>query len=149
MYQVKKEEEPMACKGVDEFLTPPEDWQSVSAENFRDWFLERVKKVLAFYGGSEQYLANVLDTSSSRDEFKNWLLHHWPRDDSLTYQTPSEQPPQPGTDFIVHVSDLGFDRQCSTKLSPDVETCKELADEIVTRGFVTEGPNIQRNNDDV
>ena len=112
-----------------EFLRPFE----LTYENFRVVMLGHV------FGGAEQYLRWRFPTAWEVQDFKSALICVFPKADYVEYAI--EVPSDMSVIFIVHLTDLGFMRACSTKPPPLKKTCKELLDEVTTNGVVTQGVN--------
>ena len=88
------------------------------------------------YGGPSQYLLDKFPSETSRGKFREELLQAFPLQSSVHYVVPSLLGKKENT--MLHVSMLGFTPETSTKPFPYSSVCKQLFEEYLTHGFLTD-----------
>ena len=97
----------------------------------------RFNKALTVYHGPQQYLTAMYDTPEKVADFAVQLTMHFPRQENVEYYQHGDLAMNSVT--FIHLSDLGFQSECSSKMPPNKRTAEQLLDEIMTNGFVSEG----------
>lgn len=94
-----------------------------------DFYLEE-------YGGPVQFLLGQLDTTDAQDQFRKELLALCPWMDCVEYVHPGMLAGREKT--LVHITMLDWDPCRSTKGLPFRKLARDLVEEILIHGFVTE-----------
>lgn len=97
---------------------------------------EKFDRLCQQHGGPVQWLLWKFDTPEKENAFREQLLQLFPVMTSIEYVVPSLLSKKEKT--FVHVSMLSFKPESSTKGLPYSHTAKELVDEYLTHGFLTE-----------
>lgn len=123
---------------------PPDD---LTPENFRDNVLSYIWRLLDKFGGPTQYLNHKLNSEELVEKFAADLKTTFPRRPDVIYMGPSQGKPLPrncSEVFALHISDLAFGKECSSKPFPFSYTAKSLADEYLTNGFISESSRLSK-----
>ena len=147
-YELKQEDQDVNMVGSEEPTESNEDRQlqaledalkAAGTEDFKPAFFAYGKALLTKYNGASQVLAKIIDWNCAPDFVKS-LHDFFPKSDAIAYAT--QLPGNDADEFNLHLSDLSWLPQASTKPAPYLHTCLQLWDEITTNGFVTKGPLI-------
>ena len=113
---------------------------TVSTENFKAILFEEGKRVMQKANGAGHVL-NALFPKESADalDFATHLLTEYPKRFDVTYISQGKLPSNTVDTFHLHLSDLSWFSDASTKPSPYLVTCLSLWDEIITHGFQSQG----------
>lgn len=111
----------------------------------RDRFNSYMHGINDFQGGPLQFLHRGLPNNESKAAFAEWLIQEFPIHDNKEVWSEKDEslPRTPKTDFLIHVSQLGFDRNCSTKPPPFKKISMDLIGEYASSGFVTRGDALE------
>lgn len=93
----------------------------LTPDNFRDVVYQQVSEMIDRFGGPTQYLESKLKDENDHKDFASGLLAAFPRKPDLVYQ---EFPFPRDTSVVnaVHLCDLGFGNNCSSKPKPFAHT---------------------------
>ena len=110
--------------------------QTLSAGPKQLW--DRFKTVIEEYGGAQQYLLQKYPDEEGKKRFADALQDGFPRREEVDYYLYKMCPPndQP---VIVHISDLGFGAEATTKPPPYKTVCLLVGEDIIKNTFQTEG----------
>ena len=111
----------------------------------RERFDSYINAINDLEGGPMQFLTRVLPNKESKAAFAEWLLQEFPiHDNKEVWSEKADALPRiTKTDFLLHVSQLGFDRDCSTKPPPFKKISRDLIAEYASSGFVTRGDALE------
>ena len=118
-------------------------WEPLEAttENFRSVCYEHAKEILKMYNGPGQFLNKFFPQGTQQaQEFADYLRKEFPKSDAVAYASMGGLPGNNSDHFNVHLSDLSWFPESSTKPLPYLITSLSLLDEITTNGFQTSGP---------
>ena len=93
-------------------------------------------QVCVKYGSPVQYLARKYLTATARKDFRDELLQRFHLCPSLNYVTPGTV--CKNDKGLLHISNLGYEAHLSTKGPPHANVCRDLVDEFLVHGFLTE-----------
>ena len=119
----------------------------LTPENFRDNVLSYTWRLLDKFGGPTQYLHHKLNTEELVEKFAADLKTTFPPRPDVLYLGPGQGTPLPrncSDVFALHISDLAFGKECSSKPLPFSHTAKSLVDEYLTNGFISESPPLSK-----
>ena len=134
-YELKQEDQDVNMVGSEEPTESNEDRQlqaledalkAAGTEDFKPAFFAYGKALLTKYNCAPDFVKSLHD--------------FFPKSDAIAYAT--QLPGNDADEFNLHLSDLSWLPQASTKPAPYLHTCLQLWDEITTNGFVTKGPLI-------
>ena len=132
MLQCKADDDPQKVLFLEKEDMPAE------LQTFRNAMLDRLRRLFTVFGGPEQYLAWRFYATEDLQAFSTWLNTTFPPDPySTSYVV--EAPRHTDEECLLHVSDLGFHRSCSTKPPPQAVVAIDLCDEMITHGCITQG----------
>lgn len=106
-------------------------------ENFKEVCFNVAKAVLKKFGGPQQYLEQTITNLA---EFAAQLKAKYPENTTLTYV--KSLPDNVETVVHVHLADLSFSPQASTRPPPYQTTSLSLLDEFLTNTFLTSGSEV-------
>ena len=98
--------------------------------------LELVSFYLEEFGGPVQFLQGQLDTTDGQEKFRTQLLALCPWMDCVEYVHPGTLGAREKS--LVHITMLDWDPSRSTKGLPFQKLARDLVEEYVTHGFLTE-----------
>ena len=119
----------------------------LTPENFRDNVLSYTWRLLDKFGGPTHYLHHKLNTEELVEKFAADLKTAFPPRPDVLYLGPGQGTPLPrncSDVFALHISDLAFGKECSSKPLPFCHTAKSLVDEYLTNGFISESPPLSK-----
>ena len=88
------------------------------------------------FGGPSQFLLDRFPSEKSQGKFRQQLLQAFPLQSCVNYVVPSLLGKKEST--MLHVSMLGFTPETSTKPFPYSSVCKQLFEEYLAHGFLTD-----------
>lgn len=148
-YETKEEDQDVNMEGSppgpgdsddDRQLKALEDaLRAAGTEDFKSAFFAFGKALLVKYNGAYQVLSKLIDCPP---DFVKSLHDNFPKSDAVRYAT--QLPANDTDEFNLHLSDLSWLPESSTKPAPYLHTCLLLWDEITTNGFVTKGALINQ-----
>ena len=97
---------------------------------------EAFERLCNQHGGPVQWLLQKFNTPDLEKDFHTYLLETFPMMSTIDYVVPSLLSKKEKA--FVHISMLPFDPERSTKPLPYSCTCKDLLDEYLTHGFLTD-----------
>ena len=106
----------------------------LTTTNYKSVVYEVGKAVLKEYGGPQQYLQAKVQENYA--DFASFLDTAYPLRMDVKYAT--SIPNNTTEKACVHLKDLGFSKDKSTKPAPFLDASIPLLDEIITNGFVSE-----------
>ena len=114
-----------------------QDCQGISDRSqLRKALCDAFEKLCHRHGGPVQWLLRKFDTQEKEKAFQDYLLDTFPLMSTIEYVVPSLLSKKEKS--FVHISMLSFAPQHSTKPLPYSCTCKELLDEYLMHGFLTD-----------
>eukprot|EP00435_Cladocopium_sp_Y103_P025617 s571_g6.t1 len=114
-----------------------QDCQGISDRNqLRKALCEAFECICGRHGGPVQWLLYKFDTAEKERGFRQYLTDTFPMMATLDYVVPSLLSKKEKA--FVHISMLSFAPEHSTKPLPYSCTCKELLDEYLVHGFLTD-----------
>ena len=114
--------------------------EGATLENFREKAYKYASSVMKLSGGPWQYLQKAFPPAEAKAEFAQYLRATYPSRYDLEYcHGPAQLPKDDTVRFCLSPADLSFEAGSSTKPPPQRHTALSLLDEILTRGFVTQG----------
>jgi hypothetical protein len=96
-------------------------------------------------GQPSQYLSAKLSTVNEVNDFAKWLWEYFPEHDDTCYQHNYNIPPVAEADLAttppicLHVSALGFSKDCSLKPPPGSDLFMALIEQYLCDGFLSSG----------
>lgn len=118
------------------------DWKlptspgTTDKESLKHLILTTFDQICDEFGGPQQWLANKFPKPEAVTCFRNDLLKQFPMMASVEYVQPALLGKREKT--FVHISMLSFDADRSSKGLPYRHTCRELLEEYLCSGFLTE-----------
>ena len=97
---------------------------------------EAFERLCNQHGGPVQWLLQKFNTPDLEKDFHTYLLETFPMMSTIDYVVPSLLSKKEKA--FVHISMSPFDPESSTKPLPYSCTCKDLLDEYLTHGFLTD-----------
>ena len=99
---------------------------------------ERFERILSKFHHPLNYLLTKYGDPCARAAFAGVLQDTFPKRPDVMYQ---EGPSCPNDQTVVylHLTDLGFGKEASTKPPPYAHTCRQLMDEYLVNNFITDG----------
>ena len=88
------------------------------------------------FGGPSQFLLDKFPSEKSQGKFRQQLLQAFPLQSWVNYVVPSLLGKKEST--MLHASMLGFTPETSTKPFPYSSVCKQLFEEYLAHGFLTD-----------
>ena len=114
--------------------------EGATLENFREKAYKYASSVMKLCGGPWQYLQKAFPSAEAKAEFAQYLRATYSSRYDLEYcHGPAQLPKDDTVRFCLSPADLSFEAGSSTKPPPQRHTALSLLDEILTRGFVTQG----------
>ena len=120
-----------------------------SIQEFSARVLHAMKQACKIHGGPRQFLQNELESLPKQKDFFEWLMQALPFGKSVAYQA---EYPLPEVDFerlglaekpfLLHPAAFSWEDRSSLKGPPDSKVCLQLAEEILTDGFLTANDSV-------
>ena len=119
-----------------------------SLKQTRDHVGVAFAKAVKQFGGPMQYLQHRYPDTAAKGQYAQRLWAEFPPQEThqpyLAEPLPSCQESDkgsnvPGADLILHLAQLDFSMACTMKGPPGLRTSLQLADEIISSGFISMG----------
>ena len=115
----------------------------VTPENFKTVAYDLGKVIMQRYNGPVRYLLEVcVGKGGDGNELAQSLRSAFgcQRSDVRMVSHPADMPQDETSLFVLQLHDSSYFPESSTKPAPYLTTCLQLWDEILTHGFITQGP---------
>ena len=135
---VKMEAQTSTPKGdLSQLRALEEALKAAGTDDFKSAFFLYGKALLEECNGASHAISKIIPWEHA-DTFAAELKHYFPKCASVQFFE-SKLPGNDTDEFNLHLSDLNWLPESSTKPPPYLHTCLQLWDEITTNGFVTKG----------
>ena len=136
--KMEQAKEPTSASKDSELRALEEAVKSAGTDNFKPAFYAFGKGLLEHCNGARNLLTTALGADLSHgEEFLDQIADFFPKSDAICFAT--QLPGNDSDEFNLHLTDLSWLPDASTKPAPYLHTCLQLWDEITTNGFITKG----------
>ena len=111
--------------------------KAAGTDDFKTAFFLYGKALLEHCNGALTAITKIVPWEHA-DTFAAELKHYFPKSAAVQFFE-SQLPHNDSDEFNLHLSDLSWLPEASTKPAPYLHTCLQLWDEITTNGFITKG----------